>query len=218
MPDNTTQQKGKNLAGLTESEIQRRFTERYVAGDVPWDAEEPPPEVMAVAEALTPGKALDLGCGYGRTAIWLAQHGWQVDGVDFVPEAIAEATRRAQAAGAAGRARFHTGSVAELDFLDGRYDLAVDVGCLHALTPNQLRRYHAGLKRLLSPGALYLLYTRLQEDTPEPETEGPPGVPQEAITRLFQDGFTLDKLEVGVTEMPDRPPWKSAWFWFHRTR
>ncbi len=200
---------------LTEAEIYERFVERYAAQDVPWDAELPPPEIMAVAEGREPGRALDLGCGYGRTTIYLAQHGWQVDGVDFVPDAIAEATRRARQAGVAARTSFHVGSVADLDFLDGRYDLAIDVGCMHALTPDQLRRYHAGLKRLLRSGGLYLLYTRLQEDT-IPEPDGPRGVPQDEITHLFSDGFTLDNLEIGVTEMPDHTPWKSAWFWFHK--
>ncbi len=202
---------------ITEAEIYERFAERYAAQDVPWDAELPPPEIMAVVEEeREPGRALDLGCGYGRTAIYLAQHGWQVDGVDFVPDAIAEANRRAQKAGVADKARFHVGSVAELGFLDGRYDLAIDVGCLHALPPNQLRRCHAGLKRLLRPGALYLLYTRLQEEDTAPEADGPRGIPQEEITALFSDGFALDNLEIGVTEMPGRAPWKSAWFWFHK--
>ena len=39
--------------------------------------------MIAAASSLPPGRALDLGCGYGRTAILLAQHGWRVDGVDF---------------------------------------------------------------------------------------------------------------------------------------
>ena len=207
--------KEEQVEKITEAEIYERFAERYAAQDVPWDAELPPPEIMAVVEKQEPGRALDLGCGYGRTTIYLAQHGWRVDGGDFVPDAISEANRRAQEAGVTDRASFHVGSVADLDFLDGRYDLAIDVGCMHALTPDQLRRYHAGLKRLLRPGSLYLLYTRLQENA-EQEVDGPRGIPQDEITRLFSDGFTLDNLEIGITEMADRAPWKSAWFWFYR--
>lgn len=198
-----------------EQEIYARFAERYAAQDVPWDAELPPPEVMEIVAQFPPGKALDLGCGYGRTAIYLAQKGWQVDGVDFIPDAIAEAERRAQAAGVARQTHFHVGSAADLDFLHGRYDLAIDVGCLHALTPDQLQRYLAGLKRLLRPGSTYLLYTRLQ-DPAENDQEGPRGVPQKQITSLFQDGFSLQNSEIGTTEMPDRAPWKSAWFWFRK--
>ena len=47
------------------------------------------------AEALTPGNALDLACGEGRNAVWLAERGWQVTGVDFSGVAIAKARRLA---------------------------------------------------------------------------------------------------------------------------
>ena len=69
------------------------------------DPDRPPPErVNAMfgkeAEALGPGRALDLACGGGRTAIWLARRGWRVTAVDFSEVALAAARRRAAAAGA----------------------------------------------------------------------------------------------------------------------
>ncbi len=48
-------------------------------GQVPWDRALPPPEVIALAAELPPGRALDLGCGYGRASIYLAQHGCRCD-------------------------------------------------------------------------------------------------------------------------------------------
>ena len=47
-----------------------------------------PPEVMAIAEVLPAGRVLDIGCGFGRTAIYMSQKGWQATGVDYVPKAI----------------------------------------------------------------------------------------------------------------------------------
>lgn len=44
---------------------------------------------------LRPGRALDLGCGEGGDAIWLAERGWTVTGVDISPTAVARATRAA---------------------------------------------------------------------------------------------------------------------------
>ena len=102
--------------------------QRYRAHDVPWDQPLPPPEIIALADELPPGKALDLGCGPGRTSIYLAQRGWQCDGIDFVPEAIALAQERAAQAGVADHARFTVGSVTHLEGMAPPYDLAIDIG------------------------------------------------------------------------------------------
>jgi SAM-dependent methyltransferase len=58
---------------------------------------EPSPVVADVLGDSSPGRALDLGCGTGRNAVWLAEHGWQVTGVDFSPEALRQARERAAA-------------------------------------------------------------------------------------------------------------------------
>ena len=50
------------------------------------------------ADRLATGRALDLGCGTGTNSIYLAQHGWETTGVDFVPRAIGIAKRKAEAA------------------------------------------------------------------------------------------------------------------------
>lgn len=198
---------------MTPDNAYNRFVERYTAGDLPWDDALPPPEVIDLVADLQPGRALDLGCGYGRTAIYLAQRGWQADGIDFVPQAIAEARRRAAAAGVATRARFHLASVAELGFLHDRYHLAVDVGCLHALSEEEQAAYQAGLVRLLAPGSPFLLFARLQAAS-EGE-EGGRGLAETAVRRLFAAGFKLEDVQIGVTNAGDNA-WRSGWFWFRR--
>ncbi|MCB9445666.1 MAG: class I SAM-dependent methyltransferase [Ardenticatenaceae bacterium] len=189
--------------------------ERYLAGAVPWDDALPPPEVVELVPQLEPGRALDLGCGYGRATIFMVRHGWQVDGVDFIPDAIAEAARRAEAAGVKGQVCFHLGRVSELDFLNGRYDFALDVGCMHSLDESELQNYAAGLRRLLRPGATYLLYARLAE--PEPGLDkGPRGIPEQTVKTLFANGFDLERFIPGETTVEDQPVWSSAWFYFRR--
>ena len=73
---------------------------RYDTPRMVWSAE---PNRFLVAETgdLPPGRALDLACGEGRNAIWLARRGWEVTGVDFSEVAIAKAREAAAAAGVA---------------------------------------------------------------------------------------------------------------------
>ena len=186
-----------------------RLTEMYTSGPVPWDQPDPPPEVLAFAPTLPPGRALDLGCGPGRASIYLARLGWQVDGVDFVPQAIETARQRAQAASVNG-VTFHLGPVSSLPQLSDPYDLALDVGCMHNFSADELTAYHAELLRLLRPGGVYLLFAHLSETDEERWLREP------ALHRLFANGFTLERAEYGQTTVRDET-WRSAWFWFRRS-
>lgn len=133
----------------------------YLLGRLPWDSGVPPPELVAVVEgprALRPGRALDLGCGSGTNVVYLAQHGWDVTGVDDAGGAIARARRRAEASSV--RPRLVRGSVTRLTRLglaEG-FDLLFDLGCYHSLAPDQRPAYVAGTTRLAAPGALFLLF------------------------------------------------------------
>jgi SAM-dependent methyltransferase len=71
------------------------WDERYGVQDFIWKTE---PNQFLVAEIaeIAPGRALDLACGEGRNAVWLAEHGWQVTGVDFSPVGLAKAGRLAR--------------------------------------------------------------------------------------------------------------------------
>ena len=69
---------------------------RYAGSELLWTAE---PNRFLVSEVteLPPGRALDLACGEGRNAVWLAERGWQVTGIDFSEVAIEKARRLARA-------------------------------------------------------------------------------------------------------------------------
>jgi SAM-dependent methyltransferase len=203
------------IENMAEESRLEQFVERYASGMIPWDDDLPPPELMALVEDRAVGRALDLGCGYGRSTVYLAQHGWEVDGVDFVPQAVQEARERATEAGVANRTRFHTFSVADLSFLDGAYDLALDIGCMHAMSEEELISYREGLLRLLPEGAIYLLFAHLR-DTAEEDDDGPRWIDENRLLVLFARGFILEYAEYGMTQVGDKPPWRSAWFTFRR--
>lgn len=95
---------------------------RYAASDRIWSGR-PNATLVDVASALRPGRALDLGCGEGADAIWLAQQGWHVTGIDISPSAIDRARSAALDAGLpSARASFVVQDLAEWRPVE-RYDL-----------------------------------------------------------------------------------------------
>ena len=78
------------------------WEERYSGEQNVWSGE-PNPQLVAEAAGLTPGTALDVGCGEGGDVIWLARQGWRVTGADFSANGLARAARNAEAAGVADR-------------------------------------------------------------------------------------------------------------------
>jgi SAM-dependent methyltransferase len=86
-----------------------------------------------IAESLAPGRALDLGCGEGGDAIWLAERGWQVVAVDISDTALQRAREDAETRGVADRIEFDQRDLAET-FPGGDYDL-VSAQFLHSKLP-----------------------------------------------------------------------------------
>ncbi len=194
-----------------------RFIWRYLRGDVPWDSGIVPPEIVAWVQAAeansdAPGRALDLGCGTGTTSIFLAERGWQVIGVDFAPNAIWQARRKARQHNLDGVVSFHATNVIELGFVSPPIDLAVDIGCLHGLNPVHRVTYAGHLARLLRPGASYLLYAflpRLSRDGTRQIGIDPPGV-----AALFGPALELVDHTLGREATADIG---SAWYTLRRT-
>lgn len=78
------------------------WEERYAGSEQVWSGN-PNAQLVAEASRLTPGTALDVGCGEGGDVIWLARNGWRVTGADFSANGLARAARHAEEAGVADR-------------------------------------------------------------------------------------------------------------------
>src|SRR5664279_3544897 len=81
-----------------DSSRRARWDERHAAQD-PIESTEPDPTLIDEIGSLSPGRALDLGAGDGRNAVWLASRGWDVTAVDFSQVALDRGLARAEATG-----------------------------------------------------------------------------------------------------------------------
>jgi SAM-dependent methyltransferase len=148
----------------------------------PWERDSVPAPVSELAERISPpGRALDIGCGTGRDAVYLSRRGWTVTGVDAVPRAIEAARRRARAAEA--EVNWVLGDVTRLQTLgigDG-YGLVIDRGCFHGLGDDERERCAEGVTTVTSAPARLLMFAF----HPRKPGVGPRGVTREQIEGHF---------------------------------
>lgn len=119
---------------------------------VPWDIGAPQPAVVRLADAGEfHGAVLDAGCGLGNNAIFLAERGFQVTGVDGADAALAKARGRAATHGV--DVEFLRADVTTFEGVEPRFDTVLDSALYHCLTDEQRTRYAAALHRVTRPGA-----------------------------------------------------------------
>jgi SAM-dependent methyltransferase len=156
----------------------------YRAGFMPWEQEEPIADLVELvdgSDALPPGRALDIGCGTGRNAVYCARRGWQVTGVDDVPLALRRARQYSEQSGQ--QVQLICADIAGGTDLGTGYSLLLDIGCLHGLKESQLRRAAANLTRAAGPGATLVMFA-IARGAPKP---APVGIDPEDVPRMFPD-------------------------------
>lgn len=106
-------------------------------------------------ERIKAGKALELGCGPGRNAIYLSGNDFHVDAVDQSEEGLGWAEERAKEQGV--HVNFIQSNIFDLDIEEGTYDLVYDSGCFHHIPPHRRMSYIELVKRALKPGGFFAL-------------------------------------------------------------
>src|SRR5438093_1694654 len=134
----------------------RSTFQNLYAGQPPWDIGNPQKPFIDVADQIT-GSILDAGCGTGDNALFFANRGQQVTGIDFLEEPIKRAKQKAAERGLS--ATLLVLDALALKDLPELFDCVIDSGLLHVFSDEDRRRYVEGLATVLQPGGrLFLVF------------------------------------------------------------
>lgn len=173
------------------------FFDTAYEGRPPWDLGRPQRAVVELAEAgEIVGSVLDLGCGTGEHALYLAERGHEVVGIDLAPRAIALARAKARDRGLP--VTFLVRDALRAHELGRTFETALDVGLFHTLTDEERPVYARSLHAALPRGgrAFVLCWSE----------RNPPGFGPRRITRIelrtafAQAGFRVESIRAAELE------------------
>jgi len=195
---------------------QKQWDGRYKENQLPWDTGKPSTELMNLIRSgkVPAGKALEMGCGRGTNAIYLAEQGFDVTATDISPAAIREATRRATAKGL--KVNFMIADLTARPDLGGPYDLLFDRGLYHAVRLMDVEAFLRLLNKVSHEGTHYLCLCGNAHEKHDP---GPPVVSEHEIRAELGSLFDiLDLHEFRFDESPQSSVRPLAWSVFMRKR
>jgi SAM-dependent methyltransferase len=189
------------------------WNESYASGQLPWDTGQPEPLLIefVTSGGIAPAPTLEIGAGTGTNAIWLAERGFDVIGIDLSPLAVERA--RAKMKERALSCRF-----AALNFLaapppGGPFQFVFDRGCFHVFDePDERQRFAVNVAAALAPGGLWLSMIGSSEG-PRRDV-GPPR--RSACEVMLAIEPVLEIVELRSTEFRDHGA--KAWFCLSRRR
>ena len=189
------------------------WNDNYASGEpLPWDTGTPDPMLVEMIEsrAIVPGRTLEVGCGTGTNATYLAQHGFEVVAVDISSLAVEKARANAHA-----RCRFET-----VDFLNdappgGPFQFVFDRGCFHTFDEDHERaRFAENVAAALVDGGTWLSLIGSTEGPPR--EVGPPRRSAREVMNAIEPA--LEILQLRSREFGVCGKQLKAWLCFSRKR
>jgi len=185
---------------------------------LPWAHDEPTLYLAEICHSRPRGRALDMGCGAGTDAVFLARQGWEVTALDFMPKALEYTKARADEAGVSVE-------LVEADITSwdapAPFDLVLDHGLMHNLNRESYAPYRERVLKAIAPDADFLLLHWLRRTPEEPQSKvGPTRTSREDIRDFFapelrERFFALEEFG-GLPEMVGGSM-AQAYYWFRRS-
>lgn len=190
-----------------------RFAGYYAAPRAPWDIGRPQRAFVEAGDRIR-GRVIDLGCGTGDLALWLAERGCAVTGVDFLEQPLDAARRKAAERGVA--VNFLRMDAVDVGEIPERFDAATDCGLFHTFDDAGRKAYVGAVKKLLEPGSRLFL---LCFSDAEPGTHGPRRIGEGELRGAFSSGWEFESIEParfevvpGIPGAEFGPGGAHAWF------
>ena len=194
----------------------KRWQERYQNGNTPWDLGRADSNLisMVLERPIKPYKALEIGCGMGANAIWLAQHNFTVTAIDISEIAVQKAKKKAHEAGIKC-------DLFVADFLKEKipnlpFEFVFDRGCFHSFDSEEERNQFAdNVAQHLDKNGLWLSLIGNSDDAPR--DGGPPQLKAIEIVKATEPFFEILSLTSTYFES-NRQPAPRAWSCLMRKR
>lgn len=196
----------------------------YESGHVPWDPglyDGHLPSIVA-DHAIDPCRVADIGCGTGKSLVWLAERGFDCTGIEIAPTALKLAKELARSKGVECKwlygnfPRDFDPDSAERGIGDGSFELVIDRGVFHLHTSEaEQRLFVEGVSRVLATGGLW--YSLLASSSGGSGFGGPPRWSEGEVTAAVRDRFEIVRLEESVFT-PGETGSMAAWVCVLRNR
>jgi cyclopropane fatty-acyl-phospholipid synthase-like methyltransferase len=178
---------------MNDNPSRERFQAAY-EGKPPWDLGQPQKPFIEVADQIT-GSVLDVGCGTGDNALFFAQRGQPVMGIDFIDKPISQAKRKAEELGV--EANFAQLDALKVKALDRKFDSVIDCGLFHVLSDADRRHYVDGLAHVTKCGSKVFLMCFSDK---EPGDTGPRRITEKELRETFAEGWIIESITASQFE------------------
>ncbi len=181
----------------TKKFFQKKQKEGLSLGSSPWTTLAVGKELqqLVIDGVIKEGMvAMDVGCGIGVEAMYLAKQGLKVTGLDFIPKTIETAKEMAKLAEADVDLISDDFIDMDLKEYEGKFDLVIDQGCFHHIPVEERINYAERVYSLLSDDGIFFLRGFSDEMLPSPTGDGPIRLTSDAIIHSFYKLFFIEKL------------------------